>query len=122
MDDQDVEPGLVRARRIEIVDSDGRVRAVLGDLPGPPGPAPGSFGIELLDPGGRPRLWVALEPLGPAIALDVDGNIGVQIGVTDDVGDAAGAAAYVVVADARGAARRGWRVDADGSVTTWDDE
>lgn len=107
---------VVRARRLEIVDADGRVRVVVGDLAPPHGDSP-DFGLALLDDQGARRAWLSLSPHGPVVGLDHTGNTVAEMGVTDAGGDALGTGAYLVLSDPTGTLSIGWWVEEDGSVT-----
>lgn len=106
----------MRASRFEVVDGEGRVRAVLGLLDTVPGGDP-DVGLVLLDQQGRRRLWVAIEPTGPVVVVDQDGNIAFELGVHDPDDEGGHVGAYLVVADRDGRPAAGWRVDDDGTVT-----
>jgi hypothetical protein len=105
---------VVRARRFELVDVDGVVRALLGDL----GPRPGEvFGLVLLDPHGRARLRIELGPTGPALVLDQDGNDVIELAVHDVVADALRPGSHLRLSDRHGRPALAWHVEADGSAT-----
>lgn len=75
---------VVRARRFELVDEDGDVRAVLGKLGQHQGQ--GIYGLSLrVD--GRERAWVVHGPLGPQLGFDQDGDVVAVMGV-EEGGDA----------------------------------
>jgi len=58
------QPEVLRARRIEVVDTAGRARIVLGVLPD------GSLGLGLWDAAGRPRIGLGVAPdRSPALGL-----------------------------------------------------
>lgn len=59
------------ARRFELVDKDGRVRAVLGDVGAPDGYTPG---LDLLDRLGNSRTTYALFRHGATLDFVVGGN------------------------------------------------
>lgn len=107
---------VLRTRRLEIVDAQGRVRAVVGDLAPASADSP-DFGLALLDGQGARRAWLSLGPQGPVVGLDHNGNTVAEMGVTDAGGDALGTGAYLVLSDAAGALAIGWWVEEDGSVT-----
>lgn len=111
----------VRARRVEVVDDEGRLRAVLGEVARPAQQAP-SFGLVLYDEHGRARLWAAVEDTGPVLVLDQDGNVGVEVGVHDPNDDTDHVGAYIVLNDADGTPAAGWRVEADGTVVPYPEE
>ncbi len=107
---------VLQVRRLEIVDRDGRVRAVLGDV-GPGGTAGPGFGLALLDPQGQHRVWLTISPQGPALAFDAGGNVLAELGVHDETSDALHIGAYLVFSDRSGALALGWSVEEDGSVS-----
>lgn len=110
---------VVRARRIEVVDGNGRVRAVVGDLAEDGGEGEGggagSFGLTVLDAEARRRLWLALEPTGPLLVFDQDGNVALQAGVNDPTPDGLHTGAHLFLASAEGVPRTGWWIE-DSSV------
>lgn len=105
---------VVRARRFELVDADGAVRAVLGDLGAGRGEV---FGLALLGAQGWARVRIELGPLGPTVALDQDGNDVIALGVHDAVADALRPGAHLQLSDRHGRPVLGWQVEADGSMT-----
>jgi hypothetical protein len=106
----------VRANRFELVDADGHIRAVLGDL-GSPDPGMPVVGFALLDADGRQRAWVALDATGPNMVFDLGGNAVLTFGVNDAAPDALHVGAYLHVSDVGGTNVLGWRIEADGSVS-----
>lgn len=108
-------PGVVRATRVELVDQDGAVRAVLGQLDSPDPGAP-VFGLALLDEAGRQRVWLSLDGSGPALVFDLAGNNVITLGVNDPTADALHVGGYLHVADLDGTPVLGWQVEEDGSV------
>jgi len=108
---------LVRARRIEVVDDEGRPRAVVGRLE-TPDPADEVFGIALLDAAGRLRLWLALDPTGPKQVFDLRGNIQLALGVNDPTPDALRVGAFLHVNDLDGLPVHSWEVDESGTFLT----
>lgn len=108
--------GVVRARRVEVVDEWGRPRLVLGDIGNPEGPGE-VFGIAVVDPAGRHRAWLALDDTGAALVFDRTGNAVAELGVDDNTGDALAAGAYFHLCDLDGRPVVGWRVEDDGDVT-----
>jgi hypothetical protein len=108
-------PEVVRATRVEIVDHDGRVRAVLGPLESPD-PTTDVFGLALVDEVGRQRVWVSLDGAGPALVFDLAGNNAITFGVNDPTADALHVGAYLHVSDLDGTPVLGWQVEEDGSV------
>ena len=111
-------PGLdepiIRTRRIEIVDSEGRTRAVVGDLSGA-AQREQVFGVALVGPDGRHRAWLSLDDNGATLAFDRTGNAVLELGV-DDGGEATHTGAYIHLSDLDGRPSVGWRVDDDGGV------
>jgi hypothetical protein len=109
------EPGVVRATRVEVVDDGGRLRAVLGplDSPNPESPV---FGLTLLDPDGRARIWLTLDAAGPALVFDLAGNNIITLGVNDPTADALHVGGYFHMTDFDGTHVLGWQVDDDGTV------
>ncbi len=105
----------LRTERLEVVDRQGRVRAVLGDL-GSPGAVP-SVGLVLLDPHGTVRAWISLGEQGPELVFDQGGNAVIELGVAEATADAIHVGAYVQLSDADGRPALGLRINADGSVT-----
>ena len=108
--------GALRAERVEVVDGDGRIRLVLGDIGNPQRPGE-VFGVALVDAEGRQRVWLALDDSGAALAFDHTGNNVVELGVDDGTGEATVSGAYLYLSDIDGRPVLGWRVDDDGSVT-----
>lgn len=106
---------VVRARRVELVDSAGKVRAVLGSLD-TPDPDTAVFGLALLDESGKTRAWLSLDDRGPAAVFDLAGNNIITVGVNDPTPDALHVGAYLHVADLDGTPVYGWQVGEDGSV------
>lgn len=112
--------GLLRTRRIEIVDECGLLRAVVGELPPSRRGAPDKpdFGVVLLDRHGRRRAWFALGSHGPVLGFDEEGNTAVEVGVDDGSGDGVRTGAYLVLNDGTGDLAVGWSVNEDGSAIT----
>jgi hypothetical protein len=102
---------VVRARRIELVDDHGRVRAVVGELAHDEAGGEGSFGFGVFDTGARLRAWFALEPSGPLLVFDQEGNIALQLGVNDPEPDGLHPGAHLFLASADGEPRIGWRIE-----------
>ncbi|HVE45123.1 MAG TPA: hypothetical protein VNA57_00045 [Acidimicrobiales bacterium] len=74
-------PAVMAAGRFEVVDEQGRVRAVMGDLSGS---APGWYpGVALLDEHGVQRVWVLLTEIGPTLSFSEQGNVVLELGVSD---------------------------------------
>lgn len=105
-----------QTERVEVVDAEGRVRLVLGDVGNPERPGE-VFGVAIVDPAGRQRAWLALDESGAALVFDRTGNASVELGVHDGTGQATVSGAYLQLSDVDGRPVMGWRVDDDGSVT-----
>jgi hypothetical protein len=105
---------VLRARRFELVDGTGAVRAVLGELSTGGGAA---FGLALVGVSGRPRVWIEVGDQGPALVFDRDGNAVLQLGVDDPAADALHVGAYLHLSDEQGRPALRWRVEDDGSAT-----
>jgi hypothetical protein len=89
---------VVRARRIELVDAEGRTRLLLGDL----GQWPGGgemVGLSMRDEHGHERLLLGLDALGPSLAFVEEGNVVLHLAVDDA---APGGGASLSMADSRG--------------------
>jgi hypothetical protein len=110
-------PGVLRARRFELVDDDGSVRAVLGTHPHPDPDAPPVYGLSLLDRDGRQRVWLELSDTGPALAFDRGGNQLIEVGVNDPGTECEPGGAYLHLNGPNGAPAWSWRVDADGETS-----
>jgi hypothetical protein len=105
----------VVCRSHKVVDSDGRVRAFLGELPEAHSEG-ATFVIELRDTAGRARASLMLTPDGPLLLFDQNGNNLIELGVHDWTESTSHRGAYFVGSDTTGEAVVGWRVEADGSV------
>lgn len=73
---------LVRARRFELVDDYGRVRAVVGDVD-PSGGESYAPGFALYSDEGKERVALFLGVCGPSFAMDMAGNDALLMGVRD---------------------------------------
>jgi len=109
-----IDEPIIRTRRIEVVDGDGRTRAVVGDLSGAAQPE-AVFGVALVDRSGRHRVWLSLDDNGAALGFDRAGNAVLELGV-DDGGESVRTGAYIQLSDLEGRPSLGWRVDDDGAV------
>jgi len=107
---------VVQAHRFELVDRDGRVRAVIGELPNYDDAGPAIIGVSLLDAEGRRRTFLSLDDTGPSLVFDLDGNNVLELGVNDPTADALTVGAYAFATDALGEPRVGIRVFEDGEV------
>ncbi len=105
----------LQAERVEVVDAEGRVRLVLGDIGHPDRPGE-VFGVAVVDPGGRQRAWLALDDSGAALVFDRTGNAAVELGVQDGTGESTVSGGYLQLSDVDGTPVIGWRVDDDGGV------
>jgi hypothetical protein len=117
----DREPDIVRARRLELVDSEGRVWAVLGELD--PGRSRGGdaslYGLELQGAGAAARISISVGQDGPSILLEIAGNTAIHLGANGPASDAVDARSFAYLCDWDGTPAVGWRVADDGSVTEW---
>lgn len=113
-------PDVVQAHRFELVDRDGRVRGVFGELPNPDPSTASIFGLTLYDVGGRRRAYFSLDDMGPNLVFDSGGNNVLQLGVNDDVPDATQVGAYAFAADGSGTPVLGLHVHPDGEVELTD--
>lgn len=107
--------GAIRARRFEVVDDEGNIRAVFGMLPAI-APVGESVGFEITHPSGPVGASCAVGEAEGWLALTLGGNTVAHLGVVSDV-DASGPQVVLVVCAADGAPVAGWRVDDDGSLT-----
>jgi hypothetical protein len=72
---------VVRTRRIEVVDEEGRVRVVLGLLGHGEVPI---FGLRVRDENGRDRAWVQHDGAAAEVGLDFGGDTVASLSVSDD--------------------------------------
>lgn len=110
----ETEPEVVRARRFELVDDDGRTIAVLGDIGGSPD-AP-FVGLVLLDERGDKRLWVGLDHTGPSLMCATEGNAVLAVGVNDPEPDALLPGPYLQLMHTDGSRRALLWCAPDGSI------
>jgi hypothetical protein len=109
-------PGdVVRAQRFEVVDADGNVTAVFGDLRSRDPEFPVT-GLAVLDADGMTRASLAFDPSGPNLTLMDAGNIVFAVGVNDPAPDANYLGPYLLLMDAHGVPVISWRVALDGSA------
>ena len=108
-------PSVVRSRRFEVVDGEGRVRAVLGETTSVWAAKP-ALGLELLDAAGHPRLAVLLTSFGPSLTVSAAGNIVAALGHDDPHAEVEGAGAFLQLMTADGAPAALWWVEADGRI------
>jgi hypothetical protein len=71
---------VVRARRIEVVDDEGRVRVVIGLLGQGDSPI---FGLVVQDESGHGRGWVQHDGAAAEVGLDFGGNTVAALNVSD---------------------------------------
>lgn len=74
---------VVRTRRIEVVDDEGRVRVLIGLLGEGEGPV---FGLVVEDAWGRTRVWAVHDGTAGEFGLDGEGRTVAALSV-DDSGD-----------------------------------
>lgn len=108
-------PDVVRARRFEVLDDCGEVRAVLGDLAWETD-ADYWPGLVLRDPYGRDRVWLMVHDMGPELEFNMDGNTALILGIHDLDSDAAAPGSHLKLCDPSGAVVAEWRVDTDGDL------
>ena len=111
----EADAGVLRTRRLEIVDDEGRVRASIaadrdpyeGDV---------TVGLELLDENGSARAWL-VDVCGAAqLALALGGD---QVAVLESISHDDGTSAVaLVLCDASGRPVLRWAVRSDGSYST----
>ena len=108
-------PDVVQAHRFELLDRNGQIRGVIGELPTPEdGPPP--VGVALFDESGNQRVFVSLDKTGPKLAFDHHGNNVLELGVNDETDDALAVGAYALATDGGGTPRVAVRVHDDGGV------
>lgn len=107
---------VLQAERVEVVDGEGRVRLVLGDVGNPARPGE-VFGVAIVDATGRQRAWLSLDDSGAALVFDRTGNAAMELGVHDGTGEATVNGSYIQLSDVDGRPVIGWRVADDGAVT-----
>jgi hypothetical protein len=105
---------VVRARRFELVDDDGRTIAVLGDIGGSSN-AP-FVGLALLDKAGAKRMWIGLDHTGPSLMCATEGNAVLAIGVNDPETDCLLPGPYIQLMHTDGSRRTLLWCAPDGSV------
>lgn len=76
-------PKLVRTERLELVDRQGRVRAVLGNLAGAAEPGDYYPGLALRSPEGGDRATLVVHDTGPLLGFTLEGNDALVLGVDD---------------------------------------
>lgn len=110
----EADAGVLRARRLEIVDDQGRIRASIaadrdpyeGDV---------TVGLELLDEDGRARAWL-VDVCGAAqLALALGGD---QVAVLESISHDDGTSTVaLVLCDASGRPVARWAVQSDGTYS-----
>lgn len=106
-------PDRVIGQRFELVDPQGRVRAVVGDASGEADEwIPG---LSLLDEEGRLRATLLVCRGGAVLSFIAEGNVVAELGVGDSPA-AFEPGPYVVLCDANGATAWRANVDRDGQV------
>ncbi|HVE45128.1 MAG TPA: hypothetical protein VNA57_00070 [Acidimicrobiales bacterium] len=101
---------VVRARRFEVTDRRGRVRAVLGDL----SPASEDLcfpGLSLHTAEGTERLFLVLTAQGPTLNFALEGNDALVLGVDDPGTEAVRPGPYLALLDREGQVAAGWRIE-----------
>jgi len=108
-------PIVHRAERFEVVDREGRVRAVLGLLERAE-PTGQIVGVELRDAAERARATLAVGEDGSWMLLELAGNARIVLGVNDPESDAVDARAFLYLCDTDGRPVAGWRVNDEGAA------
>lgn len=98
-----------RGSRFEVVDEDGRVRAVLGQLGEPTSDSASAFGVALFSREGSVRLALSLRDTGPHLFFGANGNTVMELGVNDDVPDTFRIRPFLMLNDLDGAPVVGWQ-------------
>lgn len=106
---------VVRARRFELLDDLGEVRAVLGNLAWE---ADTDYwpGLVLRDPGGRDRVCLMVHDMGPELEFNAEGSTVLLLGVHDLDSEAVAPGSHLKLCDSSGAVVAEWRVDPDGDL------
>ncbi len=112
----DERDGVVRAHRVEIVDADGRLRGVLGEIEPARHRRDSVIGLEIYTRSGEPRFSVALRGGRAWMMFELGGNARLQAGVNDETTEAVDERAFVYVLDPDGLPLAGWRVADDGTL------
>lgn len=112
------EPNVVRAERFELVDRQGRVRAVLGTLASDEA-GHDVVGLELRDGSGSARAWLAFEDgWGTQLCFAEGGNQVLLVDLVEDTAAAAAPGPAIRLCDATGEPVVEWRVTGAGEVLT----
>lgn len=107
----------VRARRFEVLDTRGRIRAALGPLDDG-SDAEDVIGLELRDHDERPRATLGVSTDGPWLVFELDGNLLVHLGINDPARDAVDPGAFLYLSDRLGRPMIGWRITDSGALHT----
>lgn len=107
----------IQTTRLEIVDSQGRPCAVLGELPGR-SDRHRTVGLTLLDPDGKERMVLALDHEGVQFEFVRQGNTALML-VVEDEGLETAADTFLLMMDTAGAPVQSWRVTADGELVAY---
>ena len=106
---------VVRARRFELVDDAGQVRAILGNLACDSHAAYWPS-LTLRNAQGRDRVWLAVHEAGPQLSFDLGGNTVAILEVHDPQAGSSAPGVHLTVCDADGAPVFGWHVNLEGEV------
>lgn len=101
----------VRSSRFELVDTEGRVRAVLGDIWQRGDYTPG---LAVFDRRGHERVSVALHPTGPQLSFGLHGNCVLLVGVDDPGSESRPGGAYITLETSDGQVVHQLRADERG--------
>lgn len=106
---------MVRARRFELHDDLGEVRAVPGNLPWE---TDDDYwpGFVLRDPDGRDRVCLMAHDMGPELEFNAEGSTVLLLGVHDLDSEAVAPGSRLKLCDFSGAVVAEWRVDPDGDL------
>ncbi len=97
---------MLRTRRLEVVDPEGTVRAVIGEHDS-------TFGLTISDEHGRKQVFLNTDDDGPGLYLAGNGNIRATVSVSEGLDRRASVALMDGAGIRSGLA---WSVAADGSV------
>ena len=106
------QPKVVRTERVELVDAEGNVRVVIGNLAGEAEVDDYFPGLALIDAEGTDRVALMLHDTGSVLSFSLAGNDALLMGV-DDPGLKGGSGPYLELLRRSGAAAIGWRVTDD---------
>lgn len=102
---------VVRTRRVEVVDEQGRVRATLGS-----GVDPEAVGLRIYDRRGSERISVINLPYGAVISLSHEGNPVAHIECADDIDEVMDPGTQIALFDGDADLVMRWWVGLDGEV------